>query len=910
MAFGCARAEWFASDLPYRDYLSEPVTSVVAAGPSDVWAVTTYGYYYQDPQHVRWNSNAYHSKNDGLLWDLPFDAPSSQTDPTPNKYQFQDVQLYAAAFADQDNGWLFGWKKPTFGKADPPGDYVFYRTADRGRTWFVSTLPNTEGATPDEPDFSIDAQDAAHCYAVQGHHVFVTTDGYNWTERAGLYPRLFSVQAAGLISPRAAGTDATNGVSGVLSIFAFFQDVSAPGAFRATRFADADHGWVAGGDTVNATILGTSNGGGSWRAQLASPGKTLRGIAAPSQNEAWAVGQTTGTVPSGVILHTTNAGTNWTFDAAVPGRLFSVAFRDAQHGWAAGDGGVWRYVPSVAAVAGDVDRNGETDVQDIVAMLRRIAGVEAASPTDAAAFPMTIAAAVAARRAQTARSSDTHAISPSSVVVVYNTVSPDTDGDGVGDSLQVAQHYAAVRGIPIANLIPITWHDSEAFQDHGTADGGGRANWTDAFNAVVQPVRDKVNALGRGSVSTILFCTGTPFRVNVAAPDGTWESIPLDTSINDLFRTDALNWSSATPYFAPVAGTVERFGRAGFGGGARPMGQPVVDLSGATVRDPYYLVSRIDGPSLDSCLAMIDNARFAEQYRWPGGYDGTAYIDNRAVYYAGAPYTLADLRGFTPSFYAYADVDKSIARTILTFADRGISWKDEVTYATIGSPPDATGPRWRDGTAASSAPRAMFYAGWYNYGMYNDVWDWLPGSVGIDYDSASAYNFRGSTYFAGGALSRGLTALVGVLGEPYNYHPKPDALMEYLARGFTFAEAAMLSTETPRTARALFLGDPLYRPVQPLPPASSVPAALTVVTPVRTSTGWTLKVSTNIPVKVTLRFTTDGSDPALGGAVAPSQPTFYALNHRFAVPASGSARYSLTATDPLGRVSAATGTLQ
>lgn len=32
-----------------------------------------------------------------------------------------------------------------------------------------------------------------------------------------------------------------------------------------------------------------------------------------------------------------------------------------------------------------------------------------------------------------------------------------------------------------------------------------------------------------------------------------------------------------------------------------------------------------------------------------------------------------------------------------------------------------------DGTSTLTAPKAMFYFGWYSYGIYYDIYEWLPG---------------------------------------------------------------------------------------------------------------------------------------------------------------------------------------
>ena len=68
--------------------------------------------------------------------------------------------------------------------------------------------------------------------------------------------------------------------------------------------------------------------------------------------------------------------------------------------------------------------------------------------------------------------------------------------------------------------------------------------------------------------------------------------------------------------------------------------------------------------------------------------------------------------------------------------------------------------------------------GWYNYGNYNDVWEWLPGSVACDLNSGPTF---------GRGYSSGASAASYVIGEPYRTgRQHPDVLLYYLLNGYSF----------------------------------------------------------------------------------------------------------------------------
>jgi photosystem II stability/assembly factor-like uncharacterized protein len=884
-----ASADWYPADLPYADYISEPITSISAVPSGRIWTVSDYWYYFQDKDHIRWNSNVWFSENDGALWDYPLDGYEA----TP---QFADVRLFSAAFSSDECGWIFGVQRPDFLTTDPDGPLAFLRTTDGGITWSVSNLPNNDPVPTDPPNFGITAADENHAVAVRGRHVYETTDGTNWTEHSGAWPELYAVVRRSE-EIHACGVNTI----GRITPNGFASDWTGTASLYALDLPDSGTGYAVGVDGQNGVVYRTTNGT-DWNLCLSVPAVVFRAVAATDAEHGWVVGEIPGDPPSGVVYRTTDAGVSWRFDTTIPGGATSIGYRDAQHIWIGGRTGLWVYTPPI----GDLNRNGYTSLTEATAIMRASCGLNISDDLMTSRGDchgddgrLTLADAVTALRTAVNETPDYVDIDvPSGVVVVYNTISADTDANGVKDSLQVAGYYAERRGIPQQNLVPITWHNPDYFSDKPRTSGRGRANWTDAYLTVVKPLKERIQALGREKVHTIVFTLGTPYKFLVNGPDNTWVTEVLDNALNDLWAVDERNWSSWQPYGAPMGSLDERYSRFRLDGPYRPPGR------WSHGRQPWYLVSRIDGPSLDVCLSMIDNALFAERYLGPGGYTGTAYIDTRASRYGRPPYDLAELREFLPSFYNYGDMDKSIARSILTFADRNRAWKDEVTGAVIGGPPEGNGPVWRDGSPASNAPRAVMYTGWYNYGTYYNVWDWLPGSVAVDFNSASAYAFRGHPtvpYFAPGALSHGVTALVGSITEPYNYHPQPDALMEYLARGFSFGEAAMLSTPVIRSGKAMFLGDPLYRPCAP---KDVIPVPVPTLSGVFSASAGArvLRVETDIPTRATALYTTDGTTPGTGSPQAQGTPVFFSRFRSFTLPADGPLAVLVRMEDATGRI--------
>lgn len=397
---------------------------------------------------------------------------------------------------------------------------------------------------------------------------------------------------------------------------------------------------------------------------------------------------------------------------------------------------------------------------------------------------------------------------PAEVLVVYNSAWPtDSTGLGINDSQQVAEYYAARRGIPTANLLGVNCATS----------GGNYYYFTGQYpnfeSEVLEPIQHAVTQPG-AAYRVILLCYGVPYVVY--APSGQTYSIDGLLMGLNYWASDGSNlgWSS-NPYLDPAPG---------FDPSPGHFDPSVVTFNGTTM----YLVSRLDGPRGPAgAMELVDQAIFADLYLTTasGGYHGTVYVDSRYGQNDGStPYTdafLATQAAVQSGDYdtGYDTADQCIAWGEHAALGTGLplKWENTTTAIQIGQ----TGATYSDGTSALTAPDAILYGGWYNYGTYHDVWGWLPGSVACDLNSDSldegTLRSASSGCFGVSALARGATCVCGVLSEPYlNGHHRPNILLYYLLAGYSFAEAAGLSNPA-ICWQPIAIGDPLYAPFRAKP---------------------------------------------------------------------------------------------
>ncbi|MFQ6104972.1 MAG: TIGR03790 family protein [Candidatus Glassbacteria bacterium] len=384
----------------------------------------------------------------------------------------------------------------------------------------------------------------------------------------------------------------------------------------------------------------------------------------------------------------------------------------------------------------------------------------------------------------------TYSTNPSAwrTLVIYNEDFPDENGNGIGDSEELALYYKEKRGIPPQQLLPLQCKTSEGYYS---------GEWTLFYDEVVTPLLEKLNQLGEQRIYFLAVCYGVPITIDVGGThpqrsiDGALAA-PYSIGDRENPAMPARWWTN--PYFERSP-TVEP-------------DKGHFDHSYTFGSDDIYCVTRLEGDDVRWAKELIDRALYGEKYIYPadGYHNGYGYIDTRYGYY-----TDEELADYPFGYMSYGNADKSMAFGKFFVEDGGWELRWEYNETEIGE----SGAVFHDGSDAESAPSAMWYEGWYNYGQYLDVWEWLVGAVACDLNSNSGAGIRRPqtyTSFLNQAFFRGLTAGAGVTGEPFlNGHYRPEVLLYYILNGLNFAEASFISNPTIGW-RDYAIGDPLYLP--------------------------------------------------------------------------------------------------
>ncbi|OGK00135.1 MAG: hypothetical protein A2519_22065 [Candidatus Raymondbacteria bacterium RIFOXYD12_FULL_49_13] len=482
--------------------------------------------------------------------------------------------------------------------------------------------------------------------------------------------------------------------------------------------------------------------------------------------------------------------------------------------------------------------------------------------------------------------SPTKATTADRILVIYNaSLTQDQDADGTNDSKQVAEYYITKRGVPTDNLLGLT---ITLGQYYNTAD------YAKFQSEVVQPIKTKLTALGEANIDVILLCYGMPYLVKGGSGYAADKNICIDNVLMALNywnpATNNIGWNT-NPYFAT---------RPSFETDKPHFTHASYKFAGTEM----YLVARLDGPSANRAMSLLDEALYGERYITAGAgyYNGVVYVDSRYAAYTDSALT-ADADVISGNYGSYGAADKNMAYGEHYVIGTGLTCKWEQTDATIGS----YGLTFTDGTSAATAPRALFYEGWYSNNA--TAFEWLPGSIACHLHSMSfASGMTGA--FCGYSLSHGASCVSGTVGEPYlNGHQRPNILLYYILKGYNFAEASMLATPSVGWM-PMNVGDPLYTPMRAKTPVTDMqfPA---VASSYPTVTGSLTSGTRNViirlrdtPAPEVARIEVQYGLTTAYGITATSGPGYYSMAAITLAGLQGNStyHYCLTLTDPVGNV--------
>lgn len=196
-----------------------------------------------------------------------------------------------------------------------------------------------------------------------------------------------------------------------------------------------------------------------------------------------------------------------------------------------------------------------------------------------------------------------------------------------------------------------------------------------------------------------------------------------------------------------------------------------------------FLVTRLDGPSVDVAGGLIDKAIDAET----NGLWGRVYIDSRGI--TNGEYRLGD------------DWMRATAQLARQWGFDTDLDQESSTYA-----------------AGYPMSHIAFYAGWYDWNASGPFTrpqvEFMNGAFAYHLHSFSAQTLRSTNQnWVGPLLAKGATCTMGNVDEPYlGATPDiPTFFSRFVMLGFSFGQAAW-ACQNSLSWQTVAVGDPLYRP--------------------------------------------------------------------------------------------------
>src|SRR5882724_2839821 len=251
---------------------------------------------------------------------------------------------------------------------------------------------------------------------------------------------------------------------------------------------------------------------------------------------------------------------------------------------------------------------------------------------------------------------------PARVLVIYKINSIDKDGDGVGDSLQLANYYALKRGVPPTNLLGVTVSVSSYY--YGTSD------YAKFQTDIVTPIKNRLSTLGAANIDILLLAGDLPTVVYNA----TSNSVSMDNVLMGLYSLNTTTnniYQSSNPYFAATPS---------FGADIGHFNHAAYKFNNSDM----YLVTRLGSDDSLRGIDQIDQSLYADRFvsATAGFYNGNAYVESRFGQSDGSRYTTAYLAAQPAvqngdySSYNSADLNMAYSEQFVSLSGFSLKWEN------------------------------------------------------------------------------------------------------------------------------------------------------------------------------------------------------------------------------------------
>jgi uncharacterized protein (TIGR03790 family) len=340
--------------------------------------------------------------------------------------------------------------------------------------------------------------------------------------------------------------------------------------------------------------------------------------------------------------------------------------------------------------------------------------------------------------------------SPENVAVVIN--------DASAASTRIGEYYVAKRGVPASNVIHIN-----TTQDEGV----DRRTYT---TSIEWPIRARISQQRlHDRVLYLVLTKGVPLRIlGTAGPYGTFASV--DAELTLLYRRmtgqqTSLLGAVDNPYFLSSKELSE----------ARPFTHREQDI---------FLVTRLDGYSVEDALAMIDRATGPP-------------IEGDIVFATEKPPRTPAVSDWLSTAASRLAMQRFGSRVLIETSAAPADERSVFGYFASSSE-----------TNSGQSPRTMHF---------------VPGSLAVRFADSDARTFREPTnarrftsgnrdLLLGDFIRAGVTGAAGFVGDPAGGSiVRPDILFPAYVAGFNLAEAFYMAMPH-LSRRGVVIGDPLCAP--------------------------------------------------------------------------------------------------